>query len=301
MRVPKIEVSLVRPSSLVLRAAAGTSRVDATMEAIDLPPGTIITSGVEDVPSDIEVVASPTTWSSSTGSVLFKANMTARTGTTSASTHLGDHLRPRRRFPGTATCSTGAFFELTVVPTIRYALAARGIEVTQGTQTLGTDACSTIPTRNLSHIDSSVPYTGVRLVDGDLTVARVYVSAWMLTNAKSLPNVGVRLHGFRGGKEIAGGPLSPTAAPAGVKLGGLACVTTADRTSADNVYTFVLPPDLDVRHHHAPGRDPADRADLDRVGAGRVRLAVLPDVQALHAAVDRLQPASRGPASCRSG
>ena len=241
VRVPEIKVSLVRPFNLVLRAGAGTSRADATMEAIDLPPGTIITSGVENAPSDIEVTASPTTWISSAGSVLFKASMTARTGTASASTHLAT-IFARASIPGHGNVFDRSFFELTVVPTIRYALAARGIEVTQGTQTLGTDACSTIPTRNLSHIDSSVPYRGVRLVDGDLTVARVYVSAWMLTNAKVLPNVGVRLHGFRGGKEIAGGPLSPTAAPAGVKPGGLACVTTADRTSADNVYTFVLPP-----------------------------------------------------------
>ncbi len=241
VRVPELKVSLVRPFHLVLRAGAGVSRVDADMEAIDLPPGTIVTSGLEDAPTDIDIDASPTTWNSSTGTVLFKANLNARTGIAKSSTGIAT-VFARAVVPGHGNVFDRSFVELTVVPTIRYALAARGIEVTQGTQAIGPTVCSSIPTRNLGHIDSSVPYTGVRLVERDLTVARVYVSAWMLTNAKSLPNVGVRLHGFRGGREIAGSPLSPSAAPAGITPGDLDCVTTDDRTKPANVYTYVLPP-----------------------------------------------------------
>jgi len=241
VRIPELAITNLVPSRLVLRAGAGTSRVDARITAIDLPASTVISSGVQSIPRDVEVDAGPTSWRASDGSVLFKANLTARSGLTSASTQVPS-IWARAEIPGRPAVSGIGFFDLTVVPTIRYALAARGIEVTQGVQTLGAGGCSSIPTRDISHIDSSVPYKGVRLVDGDLTVARVFVSAWLLTNTKSLPKVGVRLHGFRGGKEIPGSPLSPIGAPAGVTSGDISCVSDADRTGAENIYTYALPP-----------------------------------------------------------
>ncbi|WCB91461.1 hypothetical protein DSM104299_00132 [Baekduia alba] len=241
IRIPALAMSVTRPSKLLLRAGAGTSRVDADITPIDIPPGAVIRSGVQFVPKDVELDVNPTAWSSAGGAVLLKANLTARTGTTSASVQTAK-LFAAVDIPGHGTINASAFFQLTVVPTIRYALAARGIEVTQGTQTLGPNDCDSIPTRDIGHIDSSVPYQGVRLVDGDLTVARVYVSAWLLTNTDRLPNVGVRLHAYRGGKELAGSPMSPAAAPTAVGVGELNCVTARDRSGSDNVYTYILPP-----------------------------------------------------------
>ncbi|MDX6227597.1 MAG: hypothetical protein QOI76_987 [Frankiales bacterium] len=241
VRIPSLTMDVLLPSALILRAGAGYSRVDAHITAVDLPAGAVVTTSVKGIPSDVEVETSASSFPASDGTGLFYVKLTARTGTTAASSGY-PIFTSRAQVPGHPAAVASRSLRLVVVPTIRYALAARGIEVTQGTQSIGPSACSSIPTRDLSHIDSSVPYTGVKLVDGDLTVARVYVSAWLLTNTDSLPNVGVRLHAFRGGKEIAGGALSPTAAPAGVKAGGVDCVTDADRTSADNVYTFVLPP-----------------------------------------------------------
>ena len=241
VRVPQLVVSDLVPAKLILRAGAGTSRVDARITAIDIPPDVVIRSGIQSLPTDIEVDPGPTTWRASEGSVLFTANLTARTGRAEASSQTPS-IYAAADIPGHEVRNGIGFFDLVVVPTIRYALSARGIEVTQGVQSLGTDGCSTVPTRDLSHIDSSVPYKGVRLVDGDMTVARVYVSAFLLTNSKGLPGVTVRLHGFRGGREIAGSPLSPNAAPAVVKRGDLNCVSFDDRRTAANVYTYVLPP-----------------------------------------------------------
>ena len=241
VRVPSLTMDVLLPSELTLRAGAGYSRVDAHITAVDFPAGTVVTTSTDRLPSDVDVETSGSSFPASDGTGLFYLKLTARTGTSAASSGY-PLITSRAQIPGHAPVVAYRSFRLVVVPTIRYALAARGIEVTQGTQSIGPSACSSIPTRDFLHIDSSVPYTGVKLVDGDLTVARVYVSAWLLTNSKSLPNIGVRLHAFRGGKEIPGGALSPTAAPAGVKTGDVGCVTDADRTGADNVYTFVLPP-----------------------------------------------------------
>ncbi|MDX6209694.1 MAG: hypothetical protein QOE24_2085, partial [Frankiales bacterium] len=241
VRVPSLTMDVLLPSELTLRAGAGYSRVDAHITAVDFPAGTVVTTSTDRLPSDVEVETSGSSFPASDGTGLFYLKLTARTGTSAASSGY-PLITSRAQIPGHAAVVAYRSFRLVVVPTIRYALAARGIEVTQGTQSIGPSACSSIPTRDFLHIDSSVPYTGVKLVDGDLTVARVYVSAWLLTNTKSLPDIGVRLHAFRGGKEIPGGALSPTAAPAAVKPGDVGCVTDADRTSADNVYTFVLPP-----------------------------------------------------------
>jgi hypothetical protein len=241
VRVPELVMAPLLPKSLVLRAGAGYSRVDAHITAIDLPPNALVTTTTRGLPGDVQVEASPASFPASDGTGLYYVKLTAQTGLTAASAGYPS-FTATAAIPGHGTVSDFQFLKLVVVPTIRYGLVARGIEVTQGTQTLGTDVCSTIPTRDFLHIESSVPYTGVRLVDGDLTVARVYVSAFFLTNIKALPGVDVRLHAFRAGKEIAGGPLSPSAAPAAVKLGESGCVTVADRTSSDNIYTFVLPP-----------------------------------------------------------
>jgi hypothetical protein len=241
VRVPSLEVTSPIPPRLLLRAGAGTSRVDALVKAVDLPPDAVVRAGVQGVPTDVEIAPGLASWNAAAGDVLFTAGLTARSGLTNASSQTPS-IYAVADIPGHGTVSSVNFFDLTVVPTIRYALAARGIEVTQGTQAIGPKDCSSIPTRDLSHIDSSVPYTGVRLVDGDPTVARVYVSAWLLTNTTSLPNVGVRLHAYRNGREVPGSPLSPNAAPSVVKQGDLNCVTTADRASPDNVYSYVLPP-----------------------------------------------------------
>ncbi|BEP15277.1 hypothetical protein acdb102_35880 [Acidothermaceae bacterium B102] len=241
VRIPQLVMTPILPGSLVLRAGAGYSRVDATITAVDLPAGAIVQTAAHGLPADITVEPSAASFPASAGTSLFYVKLTANTGTSAASSGYAS-FDAQATVPGHGVVTATRFFQLIVVPTIRYALAARGIEVTQGTQTIGPTACSSIPTRDLGHIDSSVPYTGVKLVDGDLTVARVYVSAFLLTNIKSLPNVGVRLHAYRGGKEISGGSLSPTASPAGVTLGDAVCVTDADRAAATNVYTFVLPP-----------------------------------------------------------
>ena len=241
IRVPSFVFGPTLPDHLVLRAGAGTSRVDTLISTEDVPPNAVITAGAHGIPTDVTVDQSPTSWLASDGPTLFKVNLTARVGLSAASSGFRS-IDAHVAIPGHAAIDATNFFQLTVVPSIRYALAARGIEVTQGVQTLGTSDCSTIPTRDFSHIESSVPYTGVHLVDGDLTVARVYVSAFVLTNVAGLPNVGVRLHAYRDGREVPGSPLSPTAAPATVKPGDVGCVRPADRASADNVYTYVLPP-----------------------------------------------------------
>ncbi len=239
VRVPEVFVDFPNPASPVLRAGGGTIRVDTRITATDLPPGTIVTSGVRGIPGDVTADASPTSWPASAGSVLFKVNLTTKANAVASS------QRPvvwaRAEIPGRGALDDGTAFTLTVVPTIRYALAARGIEVTQGIQTDG-PGCSSIPTRDFSHIESSVPYKGVRLVDGDLTVARVFVSAFVLTNTNGLGGVDVRLHAYRNGREIAGSPLSPIGKPAVVKIGDVGCVSAADRAGADNVYTYAVPP-----------------------------------------------------------
>lgn len=242
VRVPELVMDPLLPSSLVLRAGAGYSRVDAHITAVDLPPNALVTTTTASIPKDVQVEPSAPSFPASQGSGLYYVKLTALSGPTAASTGYAS-FTASAAVPGHAPVFAVQFFELTVVPSIRYGLAARGIEVTQGTQSLGSDACSTIPTRDLGHMESSVPYKGVKLVDGDLTVARVYVSAFFLTNAKSLPGVDVRLHAYRGGKEIAGGPLSPSAAPAGITVdASVDCVTAADRSSNGDIYTFVLPP-----------------------------------------------------------
>jgi len=239
LRVPEIYVGFPKPLSPVLRAGGGTIGVDTVIEATDLPPGTVVTSGIRDLPKDVKATAAPESWPASDGTKVFRASLTADGNAGSGNSR--PTIWAHADVPGRGALDDATGFPLTVVAKIRYALAARGIEVTQGTQTDG-PGCDSIPTRDFLHIDSSVPYKGVKLVDGDLTVARVFVSAYVLSNATSIPGVDVRLHAFRAGREIPGSPISPIAKPAAVKAGDAGCVTAADRAGADNVYTYALPP-----------------------------------------------------------
>ncbi len=241
VRVPQLLLTGPNPDDVVLRAGAGLTRVDTLVTPIDIPPDALVRTTTTAGATGLTVDASPASFPASAGPTLFKVGLTAQAGVATASGSR-ETVAATVDIPGHGTTAAFGGFNLTVVPSIRYALAARGIEVTQGVQTLGDGGCSTVPTRNFSHIESSVPYTGARLVDGDQTVARVFTSAWILTNATQIKGVTVRLEGFRGGKPIPGSPLSPIAAPAAVKPGDVGCVREADRYSRDNVFTYDLPP-----------------------------------------------------------
>ena len=252
------------------------------------------------MPSDIEVVASPTSWNSSTGSVLFKANLTARTGTTSASTHLGDHLRPGR----------GARARQRVRPVV---LRADGRPdhplLPRGPRHRGHAGHPDARHRRVLDDPDARPVAhrlvgavhgrpaGRRRHDGRARV-RVGVDAHQREVAAERGRAPARIPGRQGDRR------RPAEPDRGARRRQAGRPELRHRGGPDErrQRLHVRPAArLDVRHRHPAGRDPADRADLDRVGAGRVRLAVLPDVQALHAAVDRASTASRGPASCRSG
>ncbi|MEA2367934.1 MAG: hypothetical protein QOH38_652, partial [Thermoleophilaceae bacterium] len=123
-----------------------------------------------------------------------------------------------------------------------YDVRTTGIEVTQGIQ--GFD----LPVRNHDHQTADVAYHGVDLEDQGKTVARVYANAKTALPFNPLnqlkargPPVAVLLYGFRGGRPLPGGPLTPEAGPTKLDLGGPFDIPGSERRAQRGAYTFTLP------------------------------------------------------------
>ncbi|HVL97262.1 MAG TPA: hypothetical protein VM266_15510 [Solirubrobacteraceae bacterium] len=83
-----------------------------------------------------------------------------------------------------------------------------------------------------------MPYNGVEMVRNSRTIVRVFANTQ--PGSDSPPHL-VELRGFRGGKELAGGPLLPEEGPRVLRPGS-PVVSLARRADPEAAFTFTLPP-----------------------------------------------------------
>ena len=130
----------------------------------------------------------------------------------------------------------------------RYDLRITGIEVTQGIQDQLTPCtqpidCLKEPSLPFppSDLERTVPYRGVRLAARKQTAVRVYAN---VKAGDSVDGVTAALRAFRGGKQLAGGPLlsSPRKLVRSI-FTDFPWVTWAQRTLAGESFDFILPPE----------------------------------------------------------
>lgn len=150
----------------------------------------------------------------------------------------GAKAPPVVKFPvivtATPTAGAGSVPHTVTIPvtvTGNFDLRVQGIEVTQGVQSTGT----------LQPFISGGLYSGVPLAAYKKTIARVYAD---VHGVPSLSGVAVVLHAFRNGVELPGSPLNPDYGPAPLTDTGDGyppLVSSAERTSDANAFTFTLP------------------------------------------------------------
>jgi hypothetical protein len=107
-----------------------------------------------------------------------------------------------------------------------------GIEVTQSVQPMD------LPQKNNPESQEDVTYTGVPLVDGGMTRARVFC-AWRQPGRSTPPPYDFRLRGFRNGKELVWSPVSPEVALSSSAFPESDIVTLEMRTQQQ--VDFILP------------------------------------------------------------
>jgi len=138
------------------------------------------------------------------------------------------------------TTSAQALAQPLVIPVLVRGLLAdarvTGIEVTQGIQLPALDERG-------GAMGNVVPYHGIRLIQGGVTVARVFADSRDLGPAGTVsPPPSLRLSGAdSGGQALPGSPLSPEFAPHSLPLEATDFVSEGQRIDPAGAYVFTLP------------------------------------------------------------